>query len=83
MFSRGGSDAKGSRRKRPQPRETIDTLIARAKGNPAKALVLTCIGQLAIAGLVELRMRENGEAEARFTSGEIYLLAETTVIRLA
>ncbi|MGE6784208.1 hypothetical protein ACQKGL_17000 [Ensifer adhaerens] len=34
-------------------------------------------------GYAELKMRDNGEVEARLASGETYLLAETTILRLA
>ncbi|HJS60176.1 MULTISPECIES: hypothetical protein [Ensifer] len=83
MFSRSGFDAKASRRKLPGTRKAIDALVALAQGNPDKALVMTYIGQLVLAGYAELEMLENGEVEARFISGETYLLAETTMLRLA
>jgi len=34
-------------------------------------------------GYAEWAMHDNGEVEVRFTSGETYLLAGTTILRLA
>lgn len=82
MCSRGGSDAGTSRRKRPGT-DAAGMLGARTRGNADKALVMAFIGELVAAGHAELRMRDNGEAEVRFASGEIYLLTETTILRLA
>ncbi|MGV1760779.1 hypothetical protein ACQZ6F_00085 [Rhizobium sp. A22-96] len=83
MFSRGGFDAKASRGKLPGTKEATDALVALAQDNADKALVMTYIGQLVADGYAEWAMLENGEIEVRFTSGETYLLAETTVLRLA
>lgn len=82
MFSRGGFDAKASRRKLPGTEEAIDALVALAHDNPDKALVMKYIGQLVVDGYAEWEMLENGEVEVRFTTGETYLLAETTILRL-
>lgn len=83
MFSRGGFDAKASRRKLPGAEEAIDALVALAQDNPDKALVMNYIGQLVADGYAEWGLHENGEVEVRFTSGEAYLLADTTILRLA
>lgn len=83
MFSRGGFDAKASRRKLPGTEEAIDALVMLARDNPDKALVMKYIGQLVADGYAEWTMLDNGEVEVRFTSGETYLLAETTILRLA
>ncbi|KSV81720.1 hypothetical protein N183_14505 [Sinorhizobium sp. Sb3] len=83
MFSRGGFDARASRRKLPGTQDAIDMLATLSPGDPDKALVMKYVGQLVAAGYAELEMRDNGEVEARLTSGETYLLAETTILRLA
>ncbi len=82
MFSRGGFDAKASRRKLPGTEEAIDALVALAQDNPDKALVMN-IGQLVVNGYAEWEMLDNGKVELRFTSGETYLLARTTILRVA
>lgn len=82
MFSRGGFDAKTSRRRLPGTEEAIEALVALAKDNPDKALVMAYIGQLVADGFAVWDMLDNGEVEVRFTSGEVYLLAETTILRL-
>ena len=43
---------------------------------------MTYIGQLVADGFAVWDMLHNGEIEVRFTSGETYLLAETTILRL-
>jgi hypothetical protein len=83
MFSQGGFHMRADRRAGPAARQAVGTLVALADGNPDKALVMKYIGQLAAAGFAELQMRENGEVEARFTSGETYLFADKTILRLA
>jgi hypothetical protein len=77
MFSRGTS--------RPRllgTEEAIDALVALAKDDPDKALVMTYIGQLVADGFAVWDILRNGEIEVRFISGETYLLAETTILRL-
>jgi hypothetical protein len=83
MFSRGGFDAKASRPKLSGTQEAIDALVALAQDNPDKALVMKYVGQLVADGYAEWEMLDNGEVEVSFTSGETYLLAETTILRLA
>lgn len=83
MFSRGGFDAKVTRRKLPGTEQAVEDLVALAQDNPDKALVMKYIGQLVVDGYAEWEMLDNGEVEVRFTSGETYLLGETTILRLA
>ncbi|MCP4559389.1 MAG: hypothetical protein GY873_35270 [Bosea sp.] len=83
MFSRGGFDARTSGGKVPGTEEAIDAFVALARDNPDKALVMSYIGQLVADGFAAWEMLGNGEVEVRFTSGETYLLAETTILRLA
>lgn len=83
MFSRGGFDARTKDGKRPGAEEAIDAFVALARDNPDKALVMTYIGQLVADGFATWDMLDNEEIEVRFTSGETYLLARTTILRLA
>ncbi|MBM7048515.1 MULTISPECIES: hypothetical protein [Rhizobium] len=79
MFSRGGFDAKTGRRRPPK----IDAVfVALAQDNPDKMLVMAHIGQLVADGFAVWDMLDSGEIEVRFNSGEIFLLAETTILRL-
>ena len=39
--------------------------------------------QLVADGYAECEMRDNGEIEVRFTSGEVYLLSKATILRLS
>lgn len=81
MFSRGGIDT--GRRGLPATEAMIDTLVAFARDSPDKALVMTYIGQFVADGFAAWDMLDNGEIEVCFISGERYLLAETTILRLA
>jgi len=44
---------------------------------------MTCIGQFVGDGYAEWTMLDDGDVELSFNSGEIFLLAERVVIRLA
>ncbi|MDH7785478.1 hypothetical protein QBD01_001496 [Ochrobactrum sp. 19YEA23] len=83
MFSRGGFDARASRRKLPGTAAAVDAIVAFAQDSPDKALVMKYIGQLVSDGYAEWAALDNGDIEVRFDSGETYLLAETTILRLA
>lgn len=86
MFSSGGFNARTSRRSLPGTEDAIGALVALvaiAKDNPDKALVMSHIGQMVAGGFAVWEQLETGEVEVRFTSGETYLLAETTILRLA
>ncbi len=83
MFPRGGFDAKASRRKLPGTEAAVDALVALAWDNPDKALVMKYIGRCVADGHVEWAALASGEIEVCFATGETYLLAETTIIRLA
>ncbi|MFS8047727.1 hypothetical protein [Rhizobium sp. BR 314] len=63
--------------------EGIDALVTLAAANPGKALVLSYVVQIAADGCAVWNILENGEIEVRFNSGEIFILAETTILRLA
>jgi hypothetical protein len=50
--------------------------------DPAKAFVLRHIGQIVASGHAEWRPLENGDVELRLQTGEVFLLAETTIGRV-
>jgi hypothetical protein len=83
MFSSGGFNARTSWHNLPGAEEATDALVALAKDDPDKALVISSIGQLVAGGFAVWEPLETGEVEVRFTSGETYLLANTTILRLA
>lgn len=83
MSSHGRFDAKAGRRGLPPTGAVVDTLVAFAKDDPDKALVMTYIGRLVADGFAVWNILDNGEIEVRFMSGEAYLLTETTILRLA
>ena len=83
MVSRGGFNATTLRRKRLGAEKAVESLAALGADQPDKSLVTKYIGQLVRDGYAEYDMLDNGEVEVRFTSGEIYLLGKTSILRLA
>jgi len=59
-----------------------DSLTGRFAVDPAKALVVSHIGQLVSDGYAEWSLLDNGDVELRFLSGEVFLLADATITRL-
>ena len=82
MSSRGVIDLK-IRRRRPSYTTAPDAIAERFNAHPAKALVMSYICQLAANGCAEWDMLDNGDIELNFNTGEIFLLAERVIIRLA
>lgn len=60
----------------------LDSLTGRFAADPAKALVMSHIGQLVSDGYAEWSLLDNGDVELRFLSGEVFLLADTTITRV-
>ena len=58
------------------------SLTGRFAVDPAKALVMTHIAQFVSDGYAECSLLENGDVELRFLSGEVFLLADTTITRV-
>jgi hypothetical protein len=83
MFSLGAFDQRTRRRRLRGTRATPDAIAALFRADPAKALVMTCIGQLVADGHAEWDMLDNGDIQLRFSTGEKFLLAATMLIRLA
>jgi hypothetical protein len=83
MSSRGAFDPK-LRRRRPSDAKAAPHAIAeRFSADPAKALVMSYICQLAANGCAEWDMLDNGDIQLNFNTGEIFLLAERVIVRLA
>ncbi len=83
MFSRGGYDANAKRRRSDEAEKAFNGLSSFSQNDPEKQLVLTYIARLIADGYAEFDVQESGEIEVRFTSGEIYLLGEASILRLA
>ena len=49
----------------------------------AKAYALRCIGNLVKEGLARLEHKADGVSELRLATGEVYLLSENTLRRIA
>jgi len=61
----------------------LDAIRGLACANPAKARVLTYIGQVVASGHAQWDLLDNGDIELCFNTGEKFLLAEAAITRLA
>lgn len=82
MISRGGFDATANRRKLCGTETKLDAIVGLTYADPAKAFVMKYFGQLVADGFATWELRDNGDVELRFTSGETFLLAEKVIVRL-
>ena len=53
------------------------------QADTAKALVMTSVEQLVAHGYAEWDMLENGDVQLRLHTGEIFVLAESVIVRIA
>ncbi|MGY3606015.1 MULTISPECIES: hypothetical protein [unclassified Bradyrhizobium] len=83
MFPRGAFDAKTKREKGRRRRTMPDAIAALVHADPAKARVMAYFRRLVTDGHAEWQMLENGDIRLRFRTGETYLLAKMTIIRIA
>jgi hypothetical protein len=83
MFPLGGRDARTLRAKTSRTVAAPDNTPGRFYGDPAKALVMIHIGQFVRDGRAEWTLLDNGDIELRFFSGEVFLLADATMTRVA
>jgi hypothetical protein len=82
MLSIGARSARTGHDKVRRTAATLDTMAGRCDADPAKALVMTYLGQLVGDGYAEWHMLDNGDVELRFYAGETFLLADTTITRI-
>jgi hypothetical protein len=75
-------DTKG-RRSRNGSDVAAVAIVSPTYADPAKALVMKHIGRLVAAGHAEWEMHENGSVQLRCRTGEIFLLQETMIVRVA
>lgn len=83
IFAVDGLDAKARPEKSCGTAALPNGSSVRFRHDPAKSLVMTHLGQLVRDGFAEWLSLENDEVGLRFVSGEIFLLAEKTVTRIA
>jgi hypothetical protein len=77
------SALKRKREKRSYAQATADAVAGLIDSDPAKVRVMAHFRELVADGHAEWHTLESGEIELRLHSGEVYLLANTTVTRLA
>jgi hypothetical protein len=83
MFPLGGRDPRTRRAMTGRTAAAPDNIAGRFYGNSAKALVMTHIGRFVRDGYAKWTMLDNGDVELRFFSGEVFLLADATMTRVA
>jgi hypothetical protein len=83
MLPLGGRDARTRRTKTGRAIAAPDNIAGHFYRDPARALVMTHIGQFVRDGYANWTVLDNGDVELRFFSGEIFLLADATMTRLA
>jgi hypothetical protein len=77
------ADTKTRRGRRSISKVTSDVIVGLVHADPAKALVMSYIGQLVADGYAQWTKLNDGDIELTFNSGETFLLAERVIIRLA
>jgi hypothetical protein len=83
MAAIGEKSAKTGREKSCGTAATLGGFPERFRHDPAKSIVMRHIGRLVSDGFAEWRVLDDAEIELRFVSGEVFLLAETTITRIA
>ena len=71
------------RREKLRTEATPDAIAGLGQADAAKALVMTYAGQLVADGRAEWDTLETGDVRLRCRTGEIFLLAETVIVRIA
>jgi hypothetical protein len=83
MFRIGGVNGKIAWNEACGTLASVDEVVARAGDDPAKSLVMMYLSQFVNDGYAEWHARDDGDLELRFVSGEVFLMADTTMTRLA
>jgi hypothetical protein len=83
MFRIGEVNRKIGRNEAGGTLASADDVVARFSDDPAKSLVMMYFSQFVSGGYAEWHARDDGDLELRFVTGEIFLLADTTMTRLA
>ena len=83
MFSRGKFDARPGRRRPRGSKASPNAIAELSRADPAKALVMKCIGELVADGYAAWDVLDNGDVQVRLDTGETFLLAEAVIVRLA
>jgi hypothetical protein len=83
MFRIGGVNGKIGRNEACGTLASAGDVVARLGDDPAKTLVMMYLSQFVNDGYAEWHARDDGDFELRFVTGEIFLMADTTMTRLA
>ena len=83
MSPRGASDAGTNRGKSCGTDAAPDAIACLVHRDPAKALAMIYFRRLVADGYAEWHMLEDGDIRLHLLSGETYLLAKTTITRIA
>lgn len=83
MFRIGGVNGRIERDETWSALSSVDDAMPRLGDDPAKTLVVMYFSQFVNDGYAEWHSRDDGDCELRFVTGEVFLLADTTMTRLA
>jgi hypothetical protein len=83
MVRIGGVNGKIARNEACGTLASADNVAAHFSDDPAKPLVMMYLSQFVNAGYAEWHARDDGDLELWFVTGEIFLMADTTMTRLA
>jgi hypothetical protein len=83
MSSGGASGARMRQRKPCSTKATSQSINGLFLADPAKALVMTCIGRFVADGCAQWNVPDNGDIQLRFNTGETFLVTKTVIVRLA
>jgi hypothetical protein len=77
------SGARMRQRKRCSTKPVSQSINGLFLADPAKALVMTCIGRFVADGFAEWNLLDNGDIQLRFNTGETFLVTKRVIVRLA
>jgi hypothetical protein len=83
MFLTGAQNARARREKTCGTAAAPDGIARTLYADPTKALVMTYFDELVSHGYAEWSPLDNGDVELRFFGGQVFLLADTTITRIA
>jgi hypothetical protein len=83
MFRIGGVNGRIERDETWGALSNVNGAMPRWGDDPAKTLVVMYFSQFVNDGYAEWHSRDDGDCELRFVTGEVFLLADTTMTRLA
>jgi hypothetical protein len=82
-FMSSGVGARMRQRKRCSTKAASQSINGLFLADPAKALVMTCMGRFVADGFAEWNVLDNEDIQLRFDTGETFLVTKGVIVRLA